>query len=53
MKAIKPTSQKTDAQKAFAFEENQADKEAALKRMAEQRRARLSATALVRAKNRG
>lgn len=53
MKTAKFTSVKTEAQKAFAFEENVEEKEAALQRMAEQRTARLSAAELVRLKNRG
>ena len=51
-KPIKPTSQRTDAQRSLALEENEAERDAALERMAEQRRTRLSAGDLLRLKNR-
>jgi len=42
---------KTEAQRSFALEENDAEKQAALERMATQRLTRLSAGYLVRMKN--
>lgn len=50
---IKPTSKRTDAQRQLALEDNEAEKQAAAERMAEQRKARLSASDLVRRKNQG
>ena len=51
LRPIKPSSVKTDAQRSFAIEENESEKQAALERMAKQRLTRLSAGDLVRMKN--
>ncbi len=50
-KPIKPTSKEAEAQRSLALEDNEAEKDAAIERMAEQRRTRLSAGQLVRLKN--
>ena len=50
-KPIKPTSQRTDAQRSLALEENEAERALAMERMAEQRRSRLSAAELLTLKN--
>jgi hypothetical protein len=50
---IKPTSKRTDTQRQLALEDNEAERQAAIDRMAEQRKARMSAGELVRMKNRG
>lgn len=51
-KPIKPTSRKTESQLSLALEDNEAEREVALERMARQREARLSAGQLLSMKNR-
>jgi hypothetical protein len=48
----KPTSVKTEAEKLSAKDEYNAEQQAALDRMEEQRRSRLTAGQLIRMKNR-
>jgi hypothetical protein len=50
-KPVKPTSVHTEEEKTSAWDEYRAEQIAILERMARQRAARLSATALIRRKN--
>ena len=51
MTAPKPTSVRTETERSAALDEYRAEHQAAVERMAEQRKARLSAAALLKIKN--